>query len=103
MASVIVLILLLKENCRLPFQLVGHHLLWKVKINHVKLRITMVFVDTVVLFLLLLNPLLIIFPLFSVKLRIKSFNIPELFIKVPENATIGSLKVNTRWAYRSYC
>lgn len=31
--------------------------------------------------------------LFSVKLRIKSFNIPELFINVPENATIGSLKV----------
>ena len=30
---------------------------------------------------------------FSVKLRIKSFNIPELFINVPENATIGSLKV----------
>jgi hypothetical protein len=31
--------------------------------------------------------------LFSVKLRIKSFNIPEVFINVPENATIGSLKV----------
>jgi hypothetical protein len=47
--------------------------------------------------------LLIIFVfLFSVKLRIKSFNIPELFIKVPENATIGSLKVNTTWAYTSY-
>lgn len=29
---------------------------------------------------------------YHVKLRIKSFNIPELFIKVPENATIGSLK-----------
>nr|CAB3484849.1 unnamed protein product [Digitaria exilis] len=28
----------------------------------------------------------------EVKLRIKSFNIPELFIDVPENATIGSLK-----------
>jgi len=51
----------------------------------------------------LLKPLLIIFVfLFSVKLRIKSFNIPELFIKVPENATIGSLKVNTTWAYTSY-
>ncbi|KAF8715073.1 hypothetical protein HU200_027621 [Digitaria exilis] len=29
---------------------------------------------------------------YHVKLRIKSFNIPELFIDVPENATIGSLK-----------
>lgn len=29
---------------------------------------------------------------YHVKLRIKSFNIPELFIEVPENATIGSLK-----------
>ncbi|KAG2566886.1 telomere-binding protein 1-like [Panicum virgatum] len=29
---------------------------------------------------------------YHVKLRIKSFNIPELFINVPENATIGSLK-----------
>nr|TKW04955.1 hypothetical protein SEVIR_7G144300v2 [Setaria viridis] len=28
----------------------------------------------------------------EVKLRIKSFNIPEVFINVPENATIGSLK-----------
>ncbi|OEL30852.1 Telomere-binding protein 1 [Dichanthelium oligosanthes] len=31
-------------------------------------------------------------PQFLVKLRIKSFNIPELFINVPENATIGLLK-----------
>ncbi|KAJ1271511.1 hypothetical protein BS78_06G133000 [Paspalum vaginatum] len=29
---------------------------------------------------------------YHVKLRIKSFSIPELFIEVPENATIGSLK-----------
>ncbi|KAM0860103.1 hypothetical protein ACQ4PT_046757 [Festuca glaucescens] len=28
----------------------------------------------------------------GVKLRIKSFTIPELFIEIPENATIGSLK-----------
>ncbi|XP_047053282.1 telomere-binding protein 1-like isoform X2 [Lolium rigidum] len=28
----------------------------------------------------------------DVKLRIKSFTIPELFIEIPENATIGSLK-----------
>jgi hypothetical protein len=33
------------------------------------------------------------FSLFSVKLRIKSFNIPELFVEIPETATIGSLKV----------
>ncbi|VAH70228.1 unnamed protein product [Triticum turgidum subsp. durum] len=31
----------------------------------------------------------------EVKLRIKSFTIPELFIEIPENATVGSLKVNT--------
>ena len=35
----------------------------------------------------------IFFCLFSVKLRIKSFTIPELFIEIPENATVGSLKV----------
>ncbi|XP_047053277.1 telomere-binding protein 1-like isoform X1 [Lolium rigidum] len=29
---------------------------------------------------------------YNVKLRIKSFTIPELFIEIPENATIGSLK-----------
>lgn len=29
---------------------------------------------------------------YHVKLRIKSFNIPELFIDIPENATVGSLK-----------
>lgn len=89
------------RKCHLPFQLAGHRLLREAKINRVNLRTTMVFLDTVVLCSLLLNSLLIIFVfLFSVKLRIKSFNIPELFIKVPENATIGSLKVNTRLAYK---
>ena len=29
----------------------------------------------------------------SVKLRIKSFRVPELFVDIPESATIGSLKV----------
>jgi len=29
----------------------------------------------------------------AVKLSIKSFRIPELFIEVPETATVGSLKV----------
>ncbi|CAM0885552.1 unnamed protein product [Alopecurus aequalis] len=29
---------------------------------------------------------------YNVKLRIKSFTIPELFIEIPENATVGSLK-----------
>ncbi|OEL36856.1 Telomere-binding protein 1 [Dichanthelium oligosanthes] len=29
---------------------------------------------------------------YHVKLRIKSFNIPELFVEIPETATIGSLK-----------
>ncbi|KAL6616803.1 hypothetical protein ACP70R_039073 [Stipagrostis hirtigluma subsp. patula] len=29
---------------------------------------------------------------YHVKLRIKSFNIPDLFIEIPENATVGSLK-----------
>ena len=29
----------------------------------------------------------------SVKLRIKSFRVPELFIEIPETATVGSLKV----------
>ncbi|XP_051228715.1 telomere-binding protein 1 isoform X1 [Lolium perenne] len=29
---------------------------------------------------------------YNVKLRIKSFTIPELFIEIPENATIGTLK-----------
>lgn len=28
----------------------------------------------------------------SVKLKIKSFRVPELFIEIPENATVGSLK-----------
>lgn len=30
---------------------------------------------------------------YSVKLRIKSFKVPELFIEIPETATVGSLKV----------
>ena len=30
---------------------------------------------------------------YSVKLSIKSFKVPELFIEVPESTTIGSLKV----------
>lgn len=30
---------------------------------------------------------------FSVKFSIKSFKVPELFIEVPENETVGSLKV----------
>lgn len=34
---------------------------------------------------------------FPVKLRIKSFRVPELFIEIPETATIGSLKV--LWSY----
>lgn len=32
---------------------------------------------------------------YSVKFRIKSFRVPELFIEIPESATIGSLKVMT--------
>jgi hypothetical protein len=28
-----------------------------------------------------------------VKLRIKSFRVPELFVEIPETATVGSLKV----------
>lgn len=31
----------------------------------------------------------------TVKFSIKSFKVPELFIEVPENATVGSLKVQT--------
>lgn len=30
---------------------------------------------------------------FSVKFSIKSFKVPELYIEVPETATVGSLKV----------
>lgn len=30
----------------------------------------------------------------SVKLRIKSFKVPELFIEILETATVGSLKVS---------
>lgn len=30
---------------------------------------------------------------YSVKLRIKSFKVPELFVEIPETATVGSLKV----------
>lgn len=33
-------------------------------------------------------------PFLSVKLSIKSFKVPELFIDMPENATVGSLKVH---------
>jgi len=33
------------------------------------------------------------FFLFSVNLKINSFSIPELFVEIPETATIGSLKV----------
>lgn len=33
------------------------------------------------------------FSLFLVKLRIKSFRVPELFIEIPETATVSSLKV----------
>jgi len=32
--------------------------------------------------------------LFAAKFSIKSFKVPELFIEIPENATVGSLKVN---------
>jgi len=32
--------------------------------------------------------------LFAVKFSIKSFKVPELFIEIPENATVGSLKVD---------
>lgn len=37
--------------------------------------------------------LLMLFSLFAVKFSIKSLRIPELFIEVPETATVGSLKV----------
>lgn len=30
----------------------------------------------------------------SVKLKIKSFRVPELFFEIPETATVGSLKVS---------
>lgn len=30
----------------------------------------------------------------AVKLRIKSFKVPELFIEIPETSTVGSLKVH---------
>lgn len=36
----------------------------------------------------------ILFSFGSVKLRIKSFRVPELFIEIPETATVGSLKVS---------
>lgn len=32
---------------------------------------------------------------FSVRLRIKSFRVPELFVEIPETATVGSLKVTS--------
>lgn len=34
-----------------------------------------------------------IFFLCPVKLKIKSFKVPELYIEIPETATVGSLKV----------
>lgn len=33
------------------------------------------------------------FWVYSVKLRIKSFKVPELFVEIPTTATVGSLKV----------
>ena len=36
---------------------------------------------------------LMLFSLIAVKLSINSFRIPELFIEVPDTATVGSLKV----------
>lgn len=33
------------------------------------------------------------FSFYPVKLKIKSFKVPELFIEIPETATVGSLKV----------
>jgi hypothetical protein len=33
-------------------------------------------------------------PLFlAVKLRIMSFNVPELLVEIPDSATVGSLKI----------
>lgn len=37
--------------------------------------------------------LLVFFLMNSVKLSIKSFKVPELYVEVPETATFGSLKV----------
>lgn len=31
----------------------------------------------------------------AVRLRIKSFRVPELFVEIPETATVGSLKVTS--------
>lgn len=33
-------------------------------------------------------------PFSSVKLRIKSFRVPELLVEIPESSTVGSLKVS---------
>jgi hypothetical protein len=39
-------------------------------------------------------------PLFlAVKLRIKSFNVPELLVEIPDSATVGSLKVHKTSVY----
>lgn len=38
----------------------------------------------------------------AVKLSIKSFRIPELFIEVPETATVGSLKVHGNMYFLSF-
>lgn len=32
------------------------------------------------------------FSFHAVKFRIKSFRVPDLFVEIPENATVGSLK-----------
>uniref|UniRef100_A0A3Q7GU07 Uncharacterized protein n=1 Tax=Solanum lycopersicum TaxID=4081 RepID=A0A3Q7GU07_SOLLC len=38
----------------------------------------------------------------NVKFSIKSFKVPELYIEVPQTATVGSLKQKTPLAFRSY-
>ncbi|KAK4376036.1 hypothetical protein RND71_006713 [Anisodus tanguticus] len=38
----------------------------------------------------------------SVKFRIKSFRVPELFVEIPENATIGSLKACESITFKHY-
>lgn len=43
-------------------------------------------------------------PLFlAVKLRIKSFKVPELLVEIPESATVGSLKVCTGHQFIFMC
>lgn len=48
-----------------------------------------------VIFVALLNYLTLKFVFHAVRLNIKSFKIPELFIEVPESTTVGSLKVSS--------